>query len=130
MSIVADILMKGKALYTDLTDATSSWDSTTVNDEIVPANKIWFLLMGVVTRDANATLTINIHDASDQLITRLASQGAATGDCNMLSNQAGAANHHATPLLRLDAGEKLNVTCGAAQGAGAAIRFKVIEIDA
>lgn len=129
MSIIADILMKGKALYTDLTNS-NTWDSTTVNDEEVPAGKIWFLLMGCVTRDASGTCVIDINDASDQLISRLASQGAGTGDVNMLSNQAGAANVHAAPLIRMDAGEKLNVTCGAAQGAGAAIRFKVIEIDA
>lgn len=128
-AIIATLLERGTVLTFDYTDATSTWDSTTIHRIVAPAGKRYILLYGTVSRDTSSTLNVQIVDASNLTYCYLMSQGAATGNTNLLSNQAGAANLHSAPLIMIPSGFKLQITCGTAQGASAYIRGVIIEVD-
>jgi len=102
------------------------WTSTTNYKAVVPAGKRWFLYGGVVFRSASATASINVYDAADKKIYTLGSHAAATGICHY--PEAENTGSLAFPIP-LDAGEYVDITLGAAQGATAYGTCVVLEVD-
>ena len=125
MTIIADILQKGKVVTNYLVDATSTWDSTTSQVTTVPTGKRWFFITGHVFLDANATLTVNLRDTANNPIQRLSYYAAGTG-----YKQIPESGYVDLPsVVPIPAGWDFQITCGAAQGAGAHIGIMVVEVD-
>lgn len=129
MSIIADLLMKGRLIRGELTPA-SAWDSTTSHTMVVPAGKIWLNPHGYVKRNASGTLLVRIYSATPTVIYVLASYAAGTDGVNYPDEGVTKTTPNQGGLLRLNAGEKVVFTFGAAQGAGAEINYGYWEIDA
>lgn len=128
MSITADMLMKGRLVKGELTPA-SAWDSTTSHTLTVPAGKIWLNPHGYIKRNASGTLLVRIYSATPTVIFVLASYAAGTDGVNFPDVNVTKTTPNIGGLLRLNSGEKLVFSFGAAQGAGAEINYAYWEVD-
>lgn len=129
MSIPFDVLLTDK-LNNYVEDATTNWDSTTEHILTVPANKRWIILGGVVNRDVStgtASLTITLHDSSDNIIGLLLFLGDGTGQI-AYPNPVEDKRIMSFSKLVLDANEYVKFVIGEAQGAGAYLSCMVLEI--
>jgi len=126
--ITVDLLSLAKKINNYAADATGGglWTSTVAFRVTVPASKRWFVVGGYVLRDASATMNVRLFDSSDNIIHQYDVQSAATGYSNW---PTGAATSSTVQRFPLDAGEYLQITFGAAQGAGAYASAVVLEID-
>ena len=124
--------MKGyifKDMY--IVDATATgtgndkWDSTTVMEWEVPAGKKWLFIGGTVKNSADATVTVDLYNASDKVILGLASIAApgATVRVQFPDSDIGYV-HRPIPMK---AGDYVKMTMGAAQGAAAEANCLVLE---
>jgi hypothetical protein len=118
-----------KDLYiVDATDAgtgNDKWDSTTVMEWEVPANRSWLFIGGTVLNSVDATVTVDLYDASDKVVLGLASiaaPGAATR-VQFPDSDIGYV-HRPIPMAT---GWYVKMTMGAAQGAAAEANILIIE---
>ncbi len=126
--IVPSLITLARKVSTHLLDATSTWDSTTEVELIVPAGKRWILQNLFVWRTQNATLTIRILNASDQVLAELVSVAAAVSGVAWPQG-TGVARSQNSPGIIMDAGEKLSMITGAAQDASAYYAYSYLEVD-
>lgn len=124
-----NLLEAGKMVPVHLLNATTTWDSTTEHTVVVPANERWFLLGGVVNKDVSATQIVTIENAADQVIRSLCVHSAAAGKGEFPSINSSVSNAAPVPYYIMDAGMKLHIVIGAAQGVGAYIGFQYIVIS-
>lgn len=108
---------------TNYLENSGTFDSTTTQNYTVPAGTRWILIGGHVYRDNNSAITVYVRDASDNNIIELLNEGAAAATWNPLAIPD---NH----LAILDAGEDIQFTFGAAQGAGASLSISYLEVRA
>ncbi|MEE9540567.1 MAG: hypothetical protein V3V85_03615, partial [Candidatus Thorarchaeota archaeon] len=96
----------------------------------VPTGKRWYLLGGTTNRDVSGDLVIVCLDTSGNVILELQYEAAGTGSATWPS-ASNSARHHSgvgRPMV-LDAGEQVDLTFGAAQGAGAYASCVVLEVN-
>ena len=124
--IVTDALTLARKIDNYNADATGggTWVSTTHYTVVVPAGKRWFFIGGFAKNDVNATMFIAVYDAGDNTLGFLLDEAATTTGKSYPEPdfQIGA-------QWVLDAGEYIQLTCGAAQGAGAYCSCVVLEVD-
>lgn len=125
MSIVTRQITLARKVNNYLSPA-SAWDSTTAHHYVVPADKRWILLYGIVNLDASGTLSVYVRDAADKIVGLLATYAAGTG---VKAYPIDAYWSGDGPIV-LDAGEYIRLVCGAAQGAGAYSSCVVLEFEA
>ena len=106
----------------DATGATAHWPDTTHYKATVPAGKRWIFIEGVVKPDANATITGHILNDDDEVIAFLCSIGATTA--LQLYPTSGLKN-----WIPMKAGDYVQLTFGAAQGANAYASAIIVELD-
>lgn len=118
--------MEGMFLLRKITNYlvdSGTFDSTTTKNYTVPASTRWILIGGHVYRDNNSTITVYVRDTSDNNIIELLNEGAAATTRNPLAIPD---NH----LAILDAGEDIQFTFGAAQGAASNLSISYLEVRA
>ena len=92
----------------------------------VPANKRWWIFMISLERDANATLQIELNDASDKWLGWImAAIGAGTSE---ITCGVGATGYQMGAPLPVDAGYKIKATWGAAQ-TSPLVALVALEVD-
>lgn len=123
---IADQLHYAKKVQLYLLNATTTWDTTILYSWIVPAAKRWFIMGGMINRDASATVNVDLVDAANRSFNNLLSESAATG----IHEWPDKLKTNFDPMPRiLDAGEKIRFAFGAAQSTAAYISGWVLEID-
>ena len=113
----------------DATDAAAGnlkWDSTTVMTWTVPDNFRWYFIGGTVLNSVDATVTVDMYDASDKVIYGLASI-AAPGAATRVQFPDSDIGYVHRPIP-MGPGMYVKMTMGAAQGAAAEANILVIEI--
>jgi len=112
-------------------DATAGglWTSTTTFRVTCPVGKRWFFVGCTSYRDAAATKMARIYDVSDNVLQQVYVDAATTGIACFPSTVVGVTV--LTPLIPfvLDATDYIELTFGAAQGAGAFASVQVLEVS-
>lgn len=123
----SEILTLGRKINNRLLDS-STWLTTSTHKFVVPTGKRWFVLGGIVNRSDAATLEIKVADTSDLTIDYIDTQAAGTGITAWPNDTVDAKISTSYPKI-LDAGERISLVFGAAQGATAYISCIVIEVN-
>lgn len=127
MSLFMDLLQVGKIVDEAQLNATTNWDSTTQHKYTVPAGRRAFFICGFVSRSDAATAQMTAVRSDAKVLAHFGSHSSATGGCGFPTNQSNYFNP-SYPLI-LEAGDYIQLTCGAAQGATAYVVIRVIEVD-
>lgn len=110
---------------TDAAAGNAKWDSTTVQTYTVPDNRVWYFYGGSVLNSVDATVTVNLHDAADNIVLGLASI-AAPGAATRVQYPDSDIGYVHRPI-KMQAGWYIKITMGAAQGAAATATCLVDE---
>lgn len=131
MSLIVDLLTITQKLNNYAKDATGSgatgttyWINTTHYRAIVPVNKRWFVIGGMVNRAVSSTVVVDLRDTGSDTMHRLMTETAAA---NLLAYPATAFQLGRGYVL--DAGEEIYMTFGTAQDANSWVTFVVLEIS-
>mgnify|MGYP000316936991 CR=1 FL=1 len=129
MMISVDLLTVAKLVDNyekDATGATAYWPDTTHYVATVPTGKRWFVFGGIAFRGVNSTVTVAIHNDSDDVVHYIADHGAAAG----IASYPESANTGALAFpLVMDAGWYVRMTFGVAQNANSYASCLVLEVD-
>lgn len=128
MMITTDMESVSRLITNYDIDATAGglWTDTTHFKVTVPTGKRWKVLGGVINRDANQTVVVDVYNSSNDIILRLDSRSAGTGITEFPSQNY---NSYVATGLYIDAGMYIQATFGAAQGAAAYASCLVLEFD-
>jgi len=121
-----DLLSIAEKVTSYLVDATATWDATNSHKFVVPTGKRWLLINVTCKQDANQTTAIYHLDASDVVMSQLATAAANTGYTSAPNLAASSGLCNGGPVI-LDAGEKIHISSGGAQGAAAYLYLEVLE---
>ena len=111
---------------TDTGAGNDKWTSTTVQTWTVPVGRRWAFLGGTVKNSADATVTVDIHNAADKIIYGLASIAAPGATVRVQYPDSDIGFVHRPIMMASEWYVKL--TMGAAQGAGAEATCLVLEM--
>ncbi len=134
----AELLTVAKKVNNYIIDATDTgtgndkWESSTLQEWTVPADKRWILLYGVLSRENSSTSTCLILDSSGGVIGKIHDMSAGTGVTPLIPVGFATREHlqqGQMGQLILDAGEQVQLTLGTAQGSAAYASLVVLEID-